>query len=143
MNTSPNNSKLAVALYAFRDSMTRKVRNMFYFTLKGCRRPKQIWTRRLWPSETLCIRHWRSMSSNSINFSRLIGSTPSTGKRCVKQAKQFYISSYHTWKITKTAEGFLFSNSGGEKNQWTKSHIHTVLSAQNREFNIIPPFELH
>lgn len=55
-------------------------------TLKGWRRPKQIWTRRRWPSETLCIRHCKSISSNSINFSRLIGSAPSTGpqegKKC-------------------------------------------------------------
>lgn len=47
-------------------------------TLKGWRSPMHIWTRRRCPSETLCIRHCRSMSSRSISLSRLVGSTPST-----------------------------------------------------------------
>ena len=36
----------------------------------------QICTRRLWPSETLCMRHSGSMSSTCITLARLAGSTP-------------------------------------------------------------------
>ncbi len=38
----------------------------------------QIWTRRRWPSDTLCIRHCRLMSNRSIKRSLLTTSTPST-----------------------------------------------------------------
>lgn len=52
--------------------------SVYIITLNGCKRPMQICTRRLWPSETLCIRHWRLISRRSINFSLLTGSIPST-----------------------------------------------------------------
>ena len=45
-------------------------------TSGGLSRPMQIWTRRLWPSETLCMRHSGSISSTCITLSRLAGSTP-------------------------------------------------------------------
>lgn len=52
----------------------------FQDTLKGWRSPMQIWTRRRCPSDTLCILHWRFISSSSINLSLLTGSVPSTAK---------------------------------------------------------------
>ena len=59
-------------------SSTVSEKSSIFNTLKGCKRPMQICTRRRCPSDTLCIRHWRSISRRSINLSLLSGSVPST-----------------------------------------------------------------
>lgn len=61
-----------------------------YYTWNGWRRPMHIWTRRRCPSDTLCILHWRSISSSSTSFSLLTGSIPSTAIKSDKMLVVFY-----------------------------------------------------
>ena len=67
----------------------KRSQNQCIFTLKGCKRPMHICTRRLCPSETLCIRHLRLISRRSISFSLLTGSIPSTAWKKKNKKTQY------------------------------------------------------